>query len=425
MAHHLHQFGYGNLINRLNLFPQGAPPSSLLIKILKLLFEEKEAGLVSLLPLRPFTVDEASKRWKMKVREAKKILENLAKRALLVDIESQAKKYYVLPPPMAGFFEFSMMRLRHDIDQKTLSELFFHYINSENEFVKSLFLDGNTQLGRVFVNESALNDDLYVLDYERASHVIESASHIGVSICYCRHKMSHMGKACDAPMDICMTFNLVGSSLIRNGFARQVNVAECMSLLESAKKHHLVQFGDNVQKGVNFICNCCACCCEAMIVARKFGFVKPVHTTSFIPEIQIERCVGCGQCIPTCPVEALSLIEMSGRNRKRKKKIKLDEKKCLGCGVCVDVCPENALFLSSRRNKVIPPFDTAHRVVLMAIERGKLQNLIFDNQLLWSHRILAAVLGIVLKLDPIKRAMAARQLNSLFLGSIAERMNPQ
>ncbi len=31
---------------------------------------------------------------------------------------------YVLPPPMAGFFEFSMMRVREDIDQKALSELF-------------------------------------------------------------------------------------------------------------------------------------------------------------------------------------------------------------------------------------------------------------------------------------------------------------
>ena len=63
---------------------------------------------------------------------------------------------YVLPPPMAGFFEFSMMRVRDDIDQQLLSELFYQYITVEDDFILSLFTHGETQLGRVFVNEPAL-----------------------------------------------------------------------------------------------------------------------------------------------------------------------------------------------------------------------------------------------------------------------------
>ena len=46
---------------------------------------------------------------------------------------------YTLPPPMAGFFEFSLMRVRGDIDQKLLSELYFQYLNVEEEFVRDLF----------------------------------------------------------------------------------------------------------------------------------------------------------------------------------------------------------------------------------------------------------------------------------------------
>ena len=38
--------------------------------------------------------------------------------------------------------------------------------------------------------------------------------HIAVGMCYCRHKMQHMGMACDAPMDICMTFGNTANSLI-------------------------------------------------------------------------------------------------------------------------------------------------------------------------------------------------------------------
>jgi hypothetical protein len=56
-----------------------------------------------------------------------------------------------------------------------------------------------------------------------------------------------------------------------------------------------------------------------------------------------------------------------------------------------------------------------HRTVVMALERGKLQNLIFDNRVLWNHRALAAVLGVILKLPPIKQAMATTQVKSRFM----------
>jgi hypothetical protein len=48
----------------------------------------------------------------------------------------------------------------------------------------------------------------------------------------------------------------------------------------------------------------------------------------------------------------------------------------------------------------------------MAIERGKLQDLVFDNRLLWSHRALAAMLGVILRLPPAKRLLAKEQVRS-------------
>ena len=64
---------------------------------------------------------------------------------------------------------------------------------------------------------------------------------------------------------------------------------------------------------------------------------------------------------------------------------------------------------------MITPVTTAHRTVLMAIERGKLQNLIFDNQAHWNHRAMAAILGAILKLPPVKQIMASRQMKSIYL----------
>lgn len=425
MAHHTLKSGYAALTERLNRFPQGAPPSGLLQNILGVLFSEQEAALVSLLPIKPFTAEKAAAIWKIPLTGTRKILDRLADRALLLDIEEEGGTKYVLPPPMAGFFEFSLMRLRDDINQKALSELFYEYMNVEEDFIRSLFTDGETQLGRVFIQEPALTPDnaLHILDYERASEVIRTASHRGIGLCYCRHKMAHLSRSCGAPMDICMTFNSAGASLIRHGFARAVDAVEGLELLQKAYDNNLIQFGENVRQQVSFICNCCGCCCEAMIAARRFGMLHPVHTTNFLPRINDAACTGCGRCVQACPVEAMSLVSANDPHLPKREKAKLHEETCLGCGLCVRICPVDAIRLESRPKRVITPLNSTHRAVVMAIERGKLQNLIFDNRLLTSHRAMAAILGVILKLPPLKQVMASRQMKSRYLETLIERFN--
>jgi NAD-dependent dihydropyrimidine dehydrogenase PreA subunit len=425
MAHHTVKAAYLELYERLNKAPQGAPYSETLFKIFEMLFSEKEARLVAQMPIKPFGVNEAAAIWEMSVPAAQEALDELSGRALLVDLLQGDEHQYVLPPPMAGFFEFSLMRFRGDIDQKALSELYHQYLNVEEDFVKELFTAGETRLGRVFVHEPVLSNEnaIHVLDYERVSEVINTAEHIGIGVCYCRHKMMHMGKACSAPMDICMTFNSSAGSLIRHDHVRRIDAQECTDFLHQAYEHNLVQFGDNVSVGVNFVCNCCGCCCEAMLAARRFGPLHPVHTTNFLPSLDSDRCKGCGTCVNVCPVEAMLLSSANDPNQPRAKKAKLDEDLCLGCGVCARACPTGAIVLESRPARVITPHDSAHRIVLMAIERGKLQELILDNKVLWNHRLLAAVLGVVLRLPPVKQAMASQQVRSRYVRYLIERFS--
>ena len=427
MAHQntIKYFSYKKLTNRLNLLPQGAVASELLFEILKILFSEREASLVSKLPIVPFSAGKAAQIWKIRESDARTLLNDLADRGLLLDGEENGDVLYSMPPPMAGFFEFSLMRYRNDIDQKTLSELFYQYMNVEEAFIKDLFTLGETQLGRTFVNEEVLSNEnaLHVLDYERASEVVKTASLIGIGICYCRHKMAHVGKNCDAPMDICMTFNGSADSLVRHGIARRVDVSEGLDLLKKARENDLVQFGENVQEKVNFICNCCGCCCEALIAARRFGFLNPVHTTNFIPYILEENCNGCGKCASVCPVEAMTLVSSNNPNKPNSKKAKLHANICLGCGICLNACNKKALELRSLNERVITPINSVHRVVNMAIERGKLQNLLFDNQVMFSHRAMAAVLGVILKLPPIKQALASQQFKSRYLVALLKKLN--
>jgi len=424
MAHHTLKSSYSRLTDRLNRYPQGAPPSQLLYKILAILFSEKEAELVAQLPIKPFNAQKASQIWKLNLTETRKVLEELASRAILVDLDRNGESIYVLPPPMAGFFEFSLMRTRGDIDQKTLSELYYQYMNVEEDFIRELMATGETQLGRTFIHEPILTneDALHVLDYERATEVIKTASHIGVGTCYCRHKMHHLDKACDAPMDVCMTFNSSAASLTKHGHARLIDSVECLDLLQQSYDNNLVQFGENVRQEVSFICNCCGCCCEAMIAARRFTILNPVHTTNFIPEINQKDCTGCSKCVNVCPVEAIALSSANDPKKPTRRQATLIEDRCLGCGLCVRVCPEGVIKLKSRPERVLTPLNGVHRAVVMAIERGKLQNLIFDNQALFSHRALAALFGVILRLPPIKQAMASKQMKSRYLERLIEKM---
>lgn len=415
MAHLTGRTGYKELIDRYNKFPQGAPEADSLYEILKVLFTHEEASLVSLLPIKPFSVKDAAKIWKKSEEEAFDILNGLAEKALLLDMNDTKEQKYVVPPPMIGFFEFALMRTGGHFDQKLLSELFHQYLENEEDFMRKL-LSLKTPVGRILVNEKAVNqaDEVYVLDYERATKIIENAESIGVSRCYCRHKAEHLGENCDAPQEVCLSINNLSHSLSKHGYAKLITKERALEILEVSYENNLIQFAENVKDDVGFICNCCSCCCMALKGAKKMGLPQTISSSNFIATLN-DQCVSCKKCISVCPVGCFEIEKIDD-----KEKVTLNQALCLGCGVCERVCKLNAIEMVTREKRIFTPVNTVHKLVLEAIETDTLHNLIFDNQAMFSHKFMAAFTGAFLRLPPVKQLLVSEKFQSKYLMKLIE-----
>ncbi len=402
---------YLDLQKRLDKFPQTVPPSESLFQILEILFSEEEATLVSKIPIKPFDLALAAKIWKISLEEAERHLNTLADKGLILDFQDKEKRFFSMAPPMAGFFEFSLMRTDGKFDRKVLSELYHQYINTEEEFVSLLF-GMKMPIDRVFVHEDTLQpqDQSVILDYERASQVIDTATCITVGTCYCRHKMEHVGQACENPQDVCLTFNNAAYSLVKHGIATKISKKEAHAVLDRVRKLGLVQIGDNTQNGVSWICNCCGCCCEAILAYKRLGYSSNIYS-NYEAKIDAEMCTGCGICAEKCPVDAIDMIQTSEENTLAQ----VNYDRCFGCGVCSRFCPSDAIVMERRKELNFTPLDSFERVILNAIETGKLANLVFDNFSLWSHKVLRRLMKVYFGLPKVKRSLMEDQLQSRYL----------
>lgn len=71
-----------------------------------------------------------------------------------------------------------------------------------------------------------------------------------------------------------------------------------------------------------------------------------------IPQIDQDRCVGCGRCYISCYDAAHQAIEWDGDKRRPR----IDQEKCVGCHLCLNVCPvKNCIFPGETRFKEEAP----------------------------------------------------------------------
>ena len=198
---------------------------------------------------------------------------------------------------------------------------------------------------RVIAVEQEIPASVEIHPYDRVSEYIASAEHIAVGACYCRHHAELVGRPCDKPKEVCMSFGPSALHVAERGFGRMVSKEEAMKILDLSEKAGLVHCSSNTGKYLDFICNCCGCHCG---ILRSIINSPPGSgaQSSFVVTVDEEECIACGDCIERCWMNALTL---EGDTVRR------DADRCIGCGLCVSACPTGALTLQPREDAPVPP----------------------------------------------------------------------
>ena len=326
------------------------------LNILRELYTEEEAQLGSEFPLGGFTASELAEKLNRDQASLTALLETMADKGLIFVTKTKGATHYALTPFVPGVVEFQLMRGTDTPRDRKVARMFEDFMEGDMaDLMNATFKDPEVakQLipsapARTITVEKELPQGTQIFPFEKITELVERETYFAAAKCYCRHHAYLVDKPCQVkgvPEYSCLMFGKTAEYIVDRGFGKQISKKEAYDILEATEKAGLVHDTGNFIDSAIFICNCCGCCCGFLKSLKWFNSSAMLSFSNFKVQADVEECVGCGDCIERCQMEALSLVD---------EVISIDESRCIGCGNCTTVCPTECLSMV-RRAEVKPP----------------------------------------------------------------------
>jgi Na+-translocating ferredoxin:NAD+ oxidoreductase subunit B len=355
---------YDRLADIFNMIGFGSRKSPELEALLKSLFNEEEANLaVNLSPMAPEAPPKLAERIGADPVRVAQVLNAMADKGLIYSTIKNGENWYKLIQLVPGIFELQFMKGEFTPRARELAGLFDAYFHARvADFESSAPPSGESiHFARVIPIEKTITPTMNVFPFEVASQYVQEAQVITVSVCYCRHEKRLLDRGCEYPDDVCLQLGPFAEFVKNRGFGKEISKAEALDILKRSADAGLIHTSSNTKDRIDFICNCCTCCCGILQGVSLFN--APVRTVSsnYQAVVEADTCSGCGECVDRCQMKAVTLEDEVAV---------INPDRCIGCGVCVYHCPTGALTLESRPDFVEPPKSFRELIVKQAAAKA-------------------------------------------------------
>ena len=310
------------------------------------LFTPDEAKVNNALPRQPVTAAEVATQTGRDEGEIRALLEGMADKGLCSTFVHGRQRVYQGVPFMPGLFEFQFMSGRVTERYRKIANL-IHAYKKAYEAAKGTRKPG-FPLTRVITVDRKIRAGNRIHTYDQVATYIDKYGTIGVGACFCRHAAQLRGEDIHGmPLDVCMWFGEKAEYAVERLGSRKVSKKEALEVLNRAEEAGLLHMSRNTTEEIDFLCNCDRWHCD--VVTQILRHPKPglVFNSGFRPNLDSERCTGCGACIDRCPPGALKMGEGNVPA--------LDQDRCFGCAVCASGCAEAAIEMEARPDWPEPP----------------------------------------------------------------------
>lgn len=312
-------------------------------------FSEEEAEMYLRMPDGLVSVEEMAALSGMDAVQVRRILECMTDNGTVMGIKRDGKQYYLAMSLLPGIYEFHFHKNSEGEKARASARIFRDYRDTvERMQVNKPGIFPSVPWARVIPLNIDITSKIQINTYDQVRQYIDKAKNFAVARCFCRIIGNLLDDPCDKPIEVCLAIGPGAINMAERGFGRLVSREQALEIVKKADEAGLVHCSSNTSRYIDFICNCCTCHCYLLRNIKNDRIPSFVATSSLLADIDVDSCVGCGECVDRCPMQAISVREDFAA---------VDESRCIGCGLCIATCPADSIILHTRPDCPAPPYD--------------------------------------------------------------------